>query len=69
MELHVVTPVTPVIAHELVADGATPWIAPVTVAVKSMVPPSAGVAPAVTLTDGVALSTVVVKPEVGAVAE
>ena len=70
VELQLVTPVTPVIAHVPVADGVTALAGPVTVAVKVRVEPSAPVAaPAVTKTFGVALATVVVKPEVGAVAE
>ena len=70
VELQLVTPVTPVIAHVPVADGVTALTGPVTVAVKVRVEPSAALAaPAVTPTAGVALATVVVKPEVGAVAE
>ena len=67
VEVHVVTPVTPVIAQVPLADGARPFIGPVTVAVNEIVLPSNGVDPAETLTFGAALFTVVVNPEVGAV--
>ena len=65
-----VTPITPVIAQTPVADGVTAFAGPVTVAVNVIVLPRLALAaPAVTPTAGVALATVVVKPEVGAVAE
>ena len=65
-----VTPITPVIAQIPVAVGVTALAGPVTVAVKVRVLPSAADAGGVTIkTVGVALLTVVVKPEVGAVAE
>lgn len=68
--VQLVSPVTPVIAQMPVALGATALTGPVTVAVKVMVEPrDADAAPAATLTVGVALATVVVYPEVGAVAE
>ena len=65
-----VTPITPVIAQIPVGVGVTALAGPVTVAVKVRVLPSAADAGGVAInTDGVALLTVVVKPEVGAVAE
>ena len=68
--VQLVIPATPVIAHVPLALGATALAGPVTVAVKEIVEPSAALgAPAATVTVGVALATVVVKPEVGAVAE
>ena len=68
--VQLVKPLTPVIAQIPVALGATALTGPVTVAVKVMVAPSAALeAPAATVTVGVALATVVVYPEVGAVAE
>ena len=68
--VQLVRPLTPVIAQIPVALGATALTGPVTVAVKVIVEPKdALVAPAATVTVGVALATVVVYPEVGAVAE
>ena len=68
--VQLVTPVTPVIAHTPIAVGVTALAGPVTVAVKVKVPPSGAVAdPSVTETVGVDFATVVVKPEVGAVAK
>ena len=64
-----VTPLTPVIAHVPLAVGATALSGPVTVAVKVIVAPRAALAAlATTATVGVALATLVVFPEVGAVA-
>ena len=64
-----VTPLTPVILQVPRAVGAVAETGPVTVAVKVMLEPSeALVVPATTPTVGVALLTVVVLPEVGAVA-
>jgi len=68
--VQLVRPATPVIAQIPVALGATALAGPVTVAVKVMVAPRAALAElATTPTVGVALATVVVYPEVGAVAE
>jgi len=68
--VQLVSPVTPVIAQIPLALGATALAGPVTVAVKEIVEPrDADAAPAATVTVGVALATVVVYPEVGAVAE
>ena len=68
--VQLVSPGTPVIAQIPLAVGATALLGPVTVAVKVIVAPSAALAElATTPTVGVALATVVVYPEVGAVAE
>jgi hypothetical protein len=65
-----VIPVTPVIVQLPNPVGATAADGPVTVAVNVTVPPSAAVeAFAETATVGVAVVTVVVSPEVGAVAK
>ena len=59
--VQLVIPETPVIDQLPLAVGAIALAGPVTVAVKVMVAPSAAVgAPALTLTVGVALATVVV---------
>ena len=61
VEVQLVSPGTPVIAQIPVAVGATALAGPVTVAVKVIVAPSAALlAPAATVTVGVALATVVV---------
>ena len=65
-----VTPVTPVMAHDPRADGETAPIGPVTVAVKTSVDPNDDDEElAVTATNGVAGDTTVCAPEVGAVAK
>ena len=65
--VQLVMPVTPVIVHEPVPDGATAETGPVTVAVNVSVSPKLAVAaPAATVTLGVTAVTVVVVPEVGA---
>ena len=70
VEVQLVSPATPVIAQTPLAVGATALAGPVTVAVKVIVDPKLALeAPAATVTVGVALATVVVYPEVGAVAE
>ena len=59
--VQLVTPATPVIAQIPIALGATAPDAPVTVALKVIVAPSAALAaPATTATVGLALATVVV---------
>ena len=69
--VQLVRPATPVMAQLPTALGATALAGPVTVAVKVRVLPSGAVeTPEVlTATVGFALATVVVYPEVGAVAE
>ena len=70
VDVQLVTPVTPVMVHAPSAVGGLALAGPVTVALKVMVDPSAPVAAlALTATVGVALATVVVFPEVGAVAK
>jgi hypothetical protein len=70
VEVHEVTPETPLIAHVPIALGAVAPVGPVTVAVKVIVEPSCAlVDPATTETVGVDFPTVVVAPEVGAVAK
>jgi len=69
-DAQVVIPETPVTPQVPVADGATELGAPVTAAVKVIVVPRfALAAPAATVTVGVAFATLVVNPDVGAVAE
>ena len=68
--VQLVRPATPVMAQLPTALGAIALAGPVTVAVKVIVVPRTALAlPATTPTSGVALATVVVYPEVGAVAE
>lgn len=68
VEVQAVTPVTPVIAHDPIPEGATAPVGPVTVAVNVIVEPRVEVeAPPTTETVGVDLPTVVVAPDVGAV--
>ena len=68
--VQVVTPTTPVIVQLPVAVGATALTGPETVVVNEIVAPREAVgALAVTETDGVAVVTVVVLPEVGATAK
>ena len=71
MLVQVVTPETPVIAQVPTPLGAIALVGPLTTAVKEMVLPRAALAPvlSVTATDGLALATVVVEPEVGVTAE
>ena len=67
--VQLVIPVTPVMAHVPIPLGAIAPVGPVTVAVKLIVDPSAAlVALATTATTGDDLPTVVVAPDVGAVA-
>jgi hypothetical protein len=70
VDIQLVTPLTPVMLQMPRAVGASAAAGPVTVAVKVMLEPSDAVdVPATTPTVGVALPTVVVLPEVGAVAK
>ena len=67
VEVQVVIPGTPVIAHVPLPVGALALLGPVTVAVKTTVDPKFPVAAlATTATVGVVLPTVVVPPEVSA---
>ena len=68
--VHVLIPVMPVIAQTALPVGATAPVGPATVAVKVIAPPRVALdALATTETDGVAVLTAVVAPEVGAVAK
>ena len=68
--MQLVIPETPVIVQLPDADGAIAAAGPVTIAVKVIVEPITALdALALTDTEGVDLATVVVLPEVGAVAK
>ena len=68
VDVQVVIPTTPVIPQTPVPVGATALVAPVTIVVKTIVEPRMPVpAFADVATVGVALATVVVSPDVGAV--